>query len=135
MAVGSSWVVLPTTGDLGPATPSHPRVLHGLGIKTLYLIAQEEFARPVDCPRRQRGKPLWIGKKHTQFLGQSGRNTRRIEPRCIDDDSGLRRDDVLRPTEIEASDWESLAKGLQDHPSGAVMQTWEEKKVVGIVET
>jgi hypothetical protein len=35
-----------------PATPSRPHVFDGLGVKALYLIAQEEFARPCDSPRR-----------------------------------------------------------------------------------
>jgi hypothetical protein len=57
-AVAGGWppgplgAALPTTGDLAPATPSHPHMLHGLGIKTLYLIAQEEFARPCNSPHR-----------------------------------------------------------------------------------
>ena len=35
-----------------PATPSRPHVFDGLGVKALYLIAQEEFARPCNSPHR-----------------------------------------------------------------------------------
>ena len=110
-------------------------MFRGLRIKALYLIAQKKLAGSSDGAGGQCGKPFWISKKITQLFGQPCRNSGRIKARRIDYDPGLRRDDILRPAEIEAGDRQSLAKGFENHPPCTVVQAGKDENVMSVVET